>query len=114
MAEYSRSGSTQAGCYLQEIPSSLHCRCVLPQWQIFFTPLIQVIVCAIASRYHSQKSHIYPIAMQLAKSEAAAVLVDGLKSVEVAQAFLLLSLWPTPSRRSEDVRSWMYIRLAIA
>jgi hypothetical protein len=52
--------------------------------------------------------------MQLVKNKAATILVDGLKSIEVAQAFLLLALWPTPYRRWEENRSWLYIRLAIS
>ncbi|EIN12075.1 hypothetical protein PUNSTDRAFT_99477 [Punctularia strigosozonata HHB-11173 SS5] len=76
------------------------------------SPLLFTVVCAIASRYHPSKQHIYPLAMDLAKNEAAAVLVNGLKSVEVAQAFLILAVWPTPYRRWEENRSWIYARLA--
>jgi hypothetical protein len=50
--------------------------------------------------------------MELAKTEAAGVLVNGLKSVEVTQAFLILAVWPTPCQRWEENRSWIYARLA--
>lgn len=38
--------------------------------------------------------------------------VDGEKSVEVAQAYLLMSAYGLPARRWEEDRSWFYGGLA--
>lgn len=70
-------------------------------------------VCAIASRYYSEKSEIYPIAMHFAKRAAADGLLNGWKSVELSQAYIILSIYSVPVRRWEEDRSWLYTGLAI-
>lgn len=70
-------------------------------------------VCAIASRYYVEKSEIYPIAMHFAKHSAANALIDGWKSVELCQAYILMSIYAVPARRWEEDRSWLYTGLAI-
>ena len=56
---------------------------------------------------------MYPIAMHFAKSAAANALVDGWKSVELCQAYILMSIYAVPARRWEEDRSWLYTGLAI-
>ena len=51
--------------------------------------------------------------MHFAKSAAANALVDGYKSVELCQAYILLSIYSVPARRWEEDRSWLYTGLAI-
>ncbi|KAI0263617.1 fungal-specific transcription factor domain-containing protein [Gloeopeniophorella convolvens] len=75
-------------------------------------PFLFTVVCAIASRY-SDKPEVYPIAMHFAKSAAAHALVDGWKSVELCQAYILMSIYAVPARRWEEDRSWLYTGLAI-
>ncbi|KAH9051379.1 fungal-specific transcription factor domain-containing protein [Lactarius deliciosus] len=75
-------------------------------------PLLFTVVCAIASRY-SDKPEVYPIAMHFAKSAAANALVDGRKSVELCQAYILMSIYAVPARRWEEDCSWLYAGLAI-
>jgi hypothetical protein len=50
--------------------------------------------------------------MHFAKAAAATALVDGVKSVEMAQAYLIMSLYSLPARRWEEDRSWFYSGLA--
>lgn len=75
-------------------------------------PFLFTVVCAIASRY-SDKPEVYPIAMHFAKSAAANALIDGWKSVELCQAYILMSIYAVPARRWEEDRSWLYTGLAI-
>ena len=56
---------------------------------------------------------MYPIAMHFAKSAAANATIDGYKSVEMCQAYILLSMYAVPARRLEEDRSWLYTGLAI-
>ncbi|KAF6756613.1 fungal-specific transcription factor domain-containing protein [Ephemerocybe angulata] len=84
-------------------PASTFARC----------PFLFTVVCAIASRYHADKSEIYPIAMHFAKHSAASALTDGWKSVELCQAYILMSIYAVPARRWEEDRSWLYTGLAI-
>jgi hypothetical protein len=74
--------------------------------------IIPHIVCAIALRY-SDKPEVYPIAMHFAKSAASSALIDGWKSVELCQAYILMSIYAVPARRWEEDRSWLYTGLAI-
>ena len=51
--------------------------------------------------------------MRYAQLAAGTALIDDQKTVEVCQAYILLSLYPVPARRWEDNRSWLYLGLAI-
>lgn len=73
----------------------------------------RILVCAVSSRYYSEKSEIYPIAMHFAKHAAANALIDGWKSVELCQAYIIMSVWGVPAKRWEEDRSWLYTGLAI-
>ena len=39
--------------------------------------------------------------------------MDGWKSVELCQAYILMSIYAVPARRWEEDRSWLYTGLAI-
>jgi hypothetical protein len=69
-------------------------------------------VCAIALRY-SEKPEVYPIAMHFAKSVASSALVDGWKSVELCQVYIVMSIYTAPARCWDEDRSWQYTGLAI-
>ncbi|KAI6100455.1 hypothetical protein EV401DRAFT_1877551 [Pisolithus croceorrhizus] len=75
-------------------------------------PFLFTVICAISSRYYD-KSEIYPVAMHFAKHAAANALIDGWKSVELCQAYILMSIYIVPARRWEEDRSWLYTGLAI-
>jgi hypothetical protein len=51
--------------------------------------------------------------MHHAKSAAATMITDGWKSLEVCQAYLLLSVYPQPTRSWAEDRSWLYLGCAI-
>ncbi|KAG9045736.1 hypothetical protein FS837_005758 [Tulasnella sp. UAMH 9824] len=77
------------------------------------SPFLFTVICAVASRYYTEKPHIYSVAMHYARTAAAMALVEGIKSVETCQAYIIMSVYPTPARRWEEDRSWLYLRLAI-
>ena len=60
------------------------------------------IVCAIALRY-SDKPEVYPIAMHFAKSAASSALIDGWKSVELCQAYILMSIYVFPRAAGKKI-----------
>ncbi|KAF9222143.1 hypothetical protein BS17DRAFT_818833 [Gyrodon lividus] len=76
-------------------------------------PFLFTVICAISSRYYAEKSEIYPVAMHFAKHSAANALIDGWKSVELCQAYILMSIYAVPARRWEEDRSWLYTGLAV-
>ncbi|OJA14638.1 hypothetical protein AZE42_02677 [Rhizopogon vesiculosus] len=75
-------------------------------------PFLFTVICAISSRYYKEKSQIYPVAMHFAKHSAANALTDGWKSVELCQAYILMSIYAVPARKWEEDRSWLYTGLA--
>lgn len=70
-------------------------------------------VCAITSRYYPEKAEIYPIAMHFALNECANALMHGWKCIELAQAFMLLTMYAHPAKRWEEERSYLYGGLAM-
>ena len=74
--------------------------------------IIPHIVCVITLRY-SDKPKVYPISMHFAKSATSSVLINGWKSIELCQAYILMSIYAVPARRWEEDRSWLYTGLAI-
>ena len=78
----------------------------------FMLLIMDVIVCAIASRYFTERP-IYATMMQYAQLAAGTALISGNKNVEMCQAYLLLSVYPLPARKWEDQRTWLYLGLAV-
>lgn len=76
-------------------------------------PLLFTVVCAVASRYYTERPELYSIAMHFAMTSAASSLMESKKSVELCQAYLLLSVWSLPSRKYDEDRAWLYLGLAI-
>ncbi|KAI0043237.1 hypothetical protein FA95DRAFT_1563508 [Auriscalpium vulgare] len=72
-------------------------------------PFLFTVICAIASRFDKERPDLYPTAMEYARQDAGAAFLSGEKRVEVVQAYILLSLYPTPGRRWEDDRCWIYL-----
>ncbi|KAG2028998.1 hypothetical protein BDR03DRAFT_1019039 [Suillus americanus] len=71
-------------------------------------PFLFTVICVISSRYYKEKFEIYPVAMRFAKHSAANALIDAWKSVELCQAYILMSIYAVPARRWEEDRSWLY------
>lgn len=77
------------------------------------SPFLFTVICAIASRYYAPRPELYEQAMKYARLAAGTALIGGQKTIEVVQAYILLSLYPVPARRWEDDRSFIYLGLAI-
>ncbi|KAI9508632.1 hypothetical protein F5148DRAFT_1148883 [Russula earlei] len=83
---------------------------ILKSFEIFYMRIN--IFCAISLRY-SEKREVCPIAMHFSKAAAANALIDEWKSVELCQAYFLLSIYAMLACRWEEDRSWLYTCLAI-
>ncbi|KAJ3554389.1 hypothetical protein NM688_g3138 [Phlebia brevispora] len=77
------------------------------------SPFLFTVVCGTASRYYASRPQLYQHAMHYAKLAAGVSLIQDEKNIETVQAYLLLSLYPVPSRKWEDERSWIYLGTAI-
>ncbi|KAL1756031.1 fungal-specific transcription factor domain-containing protein [Schizophyllum commune] len=76
-------------------------------------PFLFTVVCGLACRYDDSRRHMYELAIGFARTAAGNALVNGLKSVDACQAYLLLGMYPTPKRNYADDRSWMFLGVAI-
>ncbi|PBK66480.1 hypothetical protein ARMSODRAFT_1021285 [Armillaria solidipes] len=86
-----------------------------PKLTLARCPVLFMVICAITSRYHAPKSSIYPMAMRFAKHSAAKALIhDEMKSVELCQAYILMSMYTVPERSWDRDLSWIYTGLAIS
>lgn len=108
-----RPRTTYVSNHLPKMPLPVHSQYVTHSFDILREiPDLRLLVCAISSRYYREKSQIYPLAMHFAKHSAANALIDGWKSVELCQAYILMSIYAVPARRWEEDRSWLYTGLA--
>jgi hypothetical protein len=69
-------------------------------------------VCALSSRYYTQRPGLYTIAIHFAKAAAASAFIDGWKCVEMCQAYLMLTAYAPPTQRYEDNRGGFYSSIA--
>lgn len=107
-----RSHTTYISNHLSKVSFPIHRQYVITLDVLRETIDLIRLVCAISSRYYKEKSQIYPLAMHFAKHSAANALIDGWKSVELCQAYILMSIYAVPARRWEEDKSWLYTGLA--
>jgi transcriptional regulatory protein LEU3 len=72
-----------------------------------------LVVCACASRHYTQRPGLHHLLIDIARDAAAEALIFEAKSVEMVQAFLLLSVYPVPQKKWTDNRSWVFMGVAI-
>ncbi|KAL5525464.1 hypothetical protein ACEPAG_6800 [Sanghuangporus baumii] len=77
------------------------------------SPFLFTVICAVASRYYSERPGLYEELITYAQLAAGTALISGPKTVETVSAYILLSLYPVPMRRWEEDRTWLYLGLAI-
>ncbi|EKM52025.1 uncharacterized protein PHACADRAFT_101884 [Phanerochaete carnosa HHB-10118-sp] len=83
------------------------------EYLVIHSHFLFTVICGIASRFYTEKSGLYQKAMHYARLAAGTALTGGQKSVDVVHAYILLALYPVPSRKWEDDRSWIYLGVAI-
>lgn len=84
-----------------------------PQYVVMRSPFLFTVVCAVASRFYTERPGLYAEVMRYAQLAAGTALITGPKNEEMCLAYLLLQLYPVPSRRWEEDRSWVYLGVAI-
>lgn len=83
-----------------------------PQFVCGRSPFLFTVILAIASRYYAARPDLHIKCLQQATKEAFRCLEKGFKSVEIVQAFLLLTMWGQPARRFEEDKSWIFAGIA--
>ncbi|RDB21455.1 Protein priB [Hypsizygus marmoreus] len=83
-------------------------------WKLIWTsPFLFTVICAVASRYYMDRPSLYLLAMDFARDAAGRALIDGSKSIDVYQAYLILAVYPVPKKKWAEDRSWLLMGVAI-
>ncbi|KAL0577102.1 hypothetical protein V5O48_004894 [Marasmius crinis-equi] len=78
------------------------------------SPFLLTTICAISSKFYPARPDLHPRLTELAKKLAFSVPGQGYKSVEIVQAYLLLTLWGFGAvERYEQDKTWMMLGMAI-
>ncbi|KAI0315247.1 fungal-specific transcription factor domain-containing protein [Amylostereum chailletii] len=78
------------------------------------SPFLLTTICAISSRFYPARPELHAKLTDLSKKLAFNVPAQGYKSVEIVQAYLLLSLWGCgPVERYEQDKTWLLLGMAI-
>lgn len=77
------------------------------------SPFLFTVICTIASKFYKKKPELHKKCLEITRKSAYVIMSRGFKSVEIVQGLLLLSLWPTPSQRFEEDKTWLYSGVAI-
>ncbi|KAA1469252.1 hypothetical protein DENSPDRAFT_834825 [Dentipellis sp. KUC8613] len=78
------------------------------------SPFLLTVICAIASKFYPARPELHPKLSDLARKMAFNVPAQGYKSVEIVQAYLLMTLWGCgPVERYEQDKTWLILGLAI-
>ncbi|TFY80768.1 hypothetical protein EWM64_g3237, partial [Hericium alpestre] len=104
---------TTSGCSLPPLLSHSHPIPPRSRYSRLFA-YARITVCAIASRHYAPRPELHAKLSDLARKLAFSVPAKGYKSVEIVQAYLLLTLWGCgPVERYEQDRTWLVLGLAI-
>ncbi|KAL1743695.1 fungal-specific transcription factor domain-containing protein [Schizophyllum fasciatum] len=78
------------------------------------SPFLLTAICAVASKYYDANPELHPRLSELSQKLAFSVPAKGYKSVEIVQAYLLLSLWGSGAvERYEQDKTWLLLGMAI-
>ncbi|KAF9532237.1 hypothetical protein CPB83DRAFT_807430 [Crepidotus variabilis] len=76
-------------------------------------PFLFTVVCAVSSRYYTARPNLYQVAMEFARDFAGNALIEGYRSVDVCQAYLIMAVYPVPKKKWVEDRSWLLMGVAI-
>ncbi|KIJ69217.1 hypothetical protein HYDPIDRAFT_79437 [Hydnomerulius pinastri MD-312] len=78
------------------------------------SPFLLTTICAIASKFYTQRPELHSQLSELAQKLAFSVPARGYKSLEIVQAYLLLTLWGCGAvERYEYDKTWLLLGIAI-
>ncbi|KIY69992.1 hypothetical protein CYLTODRAFT_420192 [Cylindrobasidium torrendii FP15055 ss-10] len=80
---------------------------------IWTSPFLFTVVCATASKYYTDRPEVHPVALGFARDAAAQSIVEGYKSVDICQAYLLMAVYAQPKKKWEEDRRWVFLGVAV-
>ncbi|KAF9005589.1 fungal-specific transcription factor domain-containing protein [Cyathus striatus] len=95
--------------YFSILDKELH----TPQNLIWTKQFLFTVVCAVASRYYTARPSMYALAMEFARDAAGKNLIEGRRSLDICQAYLIMAVYPVPKKKWTEDRSWLLMGVAI-
>ncbi|KAF7311220.1 hypothetical protein MKEN_01023500 [Mycena kentingensis (nom. inval.)] len=98
---------------------NMHCNLLDPNYHTpalvcSRSPFLLTTICAIASKFYDRKPDLHNQLTDLAKKLAFSVPARGYKSLEIVQAYLLLTLYGCGAvERYEQDRTWLLLGMGI-
>ncbi|KAG9318732.1 hypothetical protein JVU11DRAFT_831 [Chiua virens] len=78
------------------------------------SPFLLTSICAIASKFYTHRPDLHTQLTELAQKLAFSVPARGYKSLEIVQAYLLLTLWGCGAvERYEYDKTWLLLGMAV-
>ncbi|PAV23778.1 hypothetical protein PNOK_0084600 [Pyrrhoderma noxium] len=78
------------------------------------SPFLLTTICAIASKFYTQRQELHSKLTNLSRKLAFSVPEQGYKSVEIVQAYILLTVWGCgPVERYEQDKTWLLLGMGI-
>ncbi|KAG0695278.1 fungal-specific transcription factor domain-containing protein [Suillus ampliporus] len=78
------------------------------------SPFLLTTICAISSKFYTQRPELHQQLAELAQKLAFSVAAKGYKSLEIVQAYLLLTLWGCGAvERYEYDKTWLLLGMGI-
>lgn len=84
-----------------------------PSTLIWTAPFLFTVICAVASRHFTWRPEIYALAINLARDAAGDALTGkGGRTIEICQAYLITAVYPIPTKKWLEDRSWLLMGVA--
>ncbi|KAF8921372.1 hypothetical protein CPB85DRAFT_1372495 [Mucidula mucida] len=85
-----------------------------PAALIWTCPFLFTVICSTAARYYASRPTLYSSAQDFARDASAKSLIEGPRTIDVCQAYLLMALYPPPKKKWEEDRRWILMGVAIS
>lgn len=77
------------------------------------SPFLLTVIILIASQFYAPRPELHDKAVEYARRCSNMIVENGWKSIEITQAYLLLSLWGESAPNFEQDKAWLYSGLGI-
>lgn len=83
-----------------------------PERLFWHSHFLFTLICCVSTKYSAKYAPMCPVFVEFARDLAGKTLVDGRKTIDECQAFLIQSAYQLPRKRFEDQRTWLTMGLA--
>ncbi|KAH8118017.1 hypothetical protein DFH11DRAFT_1571918 [Phellopilus nigrolimitatus] len=85
-----------------------------PERLFWHSHFLFTLICCVATKYSPKYAPMVPLFVEFARDLAGKTLVQGRKTLDECQAYLIQSVYQLPRKRFEDQRGWLTMGLAFS